>query len=107
MKSRVLILVCILICCATSALAEEAGPPKIPGLVEGPIKVSPWFVASQPKPSATRDHYMFSVPPLLYYGFYGWPAYGYSFGGYYGVSWYGYSTYRPSTRISPYRYYYP
>jgi hypothetical protein len=50
---------------------------------------------------------MFSVPPPLYYGFYGWPAYGYSLGGYYGASWFGYSSYRPFGRVSPYRYYYP
>src|SRR5689334_22679320 len=76
---RALILGCALLTMATCAMADEPGPPKIPGLVEGPITVSPWFVASQPKPSAARDHYMFSVPPLLYCGFGGWPAYGYTF----------------------------
>jgi len=98
-KAPALRSLCALLCCICSALADEPGPPKIPGLIEGPIKVSPWFVAAQPKPSATHEHYMFSVAPQLYYGYFGWPAYG--------VSWYGYGLNRPFIRTAPHRYYYP
>ena len=42
---------------------------------------------------------MFSVAPQLYYGYFGWPAYG--------VSWYGYGLNRPFIRTAPHRYYYP
>jgi hypothetical protein len=104
-KSRLsLILVCALLGGAARALADEPGPPKIPGLVEGPIKISPWFAASQPKPSAAQNHYAFSVPPLLYYGYFGSGVYGY---GSYGPNWYGYGIYRPFYRVSPYRFIYP
>jgi hypothetical protein len=82
---------------APSTRAEDPAPPRLPMAVDGPVKISPWRVAAEPKNNPAKNHYIYN-PPLEFY-FYNS---GYTFSPWYG---YGGSVYYLGGRfvsINPY-----
>jgi hypothetical protein len=85
-----------------SARADDPAPPRLPLAVEGPVKISPWRAAAEPKNNPAKNHYIYNPPLEFYYSNYGYAGGGHPFSPWYG---YGGSVYYLGGRfvsINPY-----
>jgi hypothetical protein len=69
----------------TNTRAEDPAPPRLPLAVEGPVKISPWRAAAEPKHNPDKNHFFYNPPLEFYYYNSGYAGRGYSFS-----PWYGY-----------------